>query len=246
MLIPFQIARVRPSVFVTSMAKEIARYNNLAANAQALQVNMAAHVLTRSRAEILHLVELLIASGDPARRELSDLLVDVVDIVLHCVDHNHLKQRPMSEVFPPICVFAQVSHCAATRRVAVGTRAGQLAVHELRGGGGGHGGAGGGGGSHRVQMLAAHKGPVAATSFSPDGKNLATYSAGDSRLCFWQTSTGMFGLGAAQTKCTRSYNTPPVAQAVQWSPTYSPKLVWNGQRTVTLLLPDGTEHRFNC
>ena len=43
------------------MAKEIARYNNLATNAQALNVNIAAHVLTRSKAEILHLVELLIA-----------------------------------------------------------------------------------------------------------------------------------------------------------------------------------------
>ena len=31
-----------------------------------------------------------------------------VDIVLHCVDHNHLKQRPLYEVFPPIQTFNQV------------------------------------------------------------------------------------------------------------------------------------------
>merc|ERR1719361_3392660 len=34
------IARVRPAVFITSISKEIARYNNLAANAQALNINV--------------------------------------------------------------------------------------------------------------------------------------------------------------------------------------------------------------
>jgi len=225
-----QIAQARPAVFVTSVAKEVARYNNLAANAQALQVNLARHTLARSKAEILHLIELLITC---ARQELADLLVDVMDIVLHCVDGGHLRSRPLGEVFGPICLFPQVSHCAQTRRIAVGTRNGQLAMYELRG-------------ASRVQMLSAHTGQVAALSFAPDGKNLATYSAGDNRLMFWQTSTGMFGLGAAQTKCTRSYNTPPVAKAVQWSPAYSPKLAWMSGKTVTLMLPDGTEHRFNC
>ena len=33
-----QIAKVRPAVFITSVAREIARYNNLAANAQALNI----------------------------------------------------------------------------------------------------------------------------------------------------------------------------------------------------------------
>ena len=49
---------------------------------------MATHVLSRSKAEILHLVELLITCS---RKELSELLVDVVDIVLHCIDANHLR-----------------------------------------------------------------------------------------------------------------------------------------------------------
>jgi len=225
-----QIARARPAVFVTCVAKEVARYNNLATNAQALQVNLSRHTLVRSKAEILHLIELLIGC---ATRELADLLVDVVDIVLHCVDAGHLRSRPLGEVFGPLCLFPQVSHCTQTRRIAVGTRIGQLAMYELRG-------------ASRVQMLAAHSGSVAALAFSPDGKNLATYSAGDNRLMFWQTTTGMFGLGTSQTKCTRSYNTPPVAQAIQWSPGYNAKLVWMNGKTVTLMLPDGTEHRFNC
>ena len=101
------IARARPGVFITSVAKEIARYNTLATNAQTLNVNLQMHVLTRSKAEVLHVVEQLIAT-DSALSEMRDLLTDVVDIVLHCVDHNHLKQRPLSEVFPPIQTFNQV------------------------------------------------------------------------------------------------------------------------------------------
>ena len=108
----------------------------------------------------------------------------------------------------------------------------------------------------RVQTLPAHGGAVTAVSYSPDGKNLATYSSADNKLYFWQTSTGMFGLGNAQTKCTRSYNTPPLVatprtnssssrQQQQQSSKFTPKLVWISAKTVTLLLPDA-EHRFNC
>jgi hypothetical protein len=39
-------------VFVTSVAKEIARYNTLQTNAQTLNVNLTTHVLTRSKAEV--------------------------------------------------------------------------------------------------------------------------------------------------------------------------------------------------
>ncbi len=55
----------------------------------------------------------------------------------------------------------------------------------------------------KIQMLTAHTGPIIAVAFSIEGKNLATYSPSDNKLHFWQTSTGMFGLGNAQTKCTR-------------------------------------------
>ena len=66
---------------------------------------------------------------------------------------------------------------------------GTLAMYELRAG--------------KIQMLTAHTGPIIAAAFSVEGKNLATYSPSDNKLHFWQTSTGMFGLGNAQTKCTR-------------------------------------------
>ena len=102
------IATARPGVFITSVSKEIARYNTMATNSQTLNINLQMHVLSRSKAEILHVVEQLIAT-DTALPIMRDLLTDVVDIILHCVDHNHLKARPISEVFPPIQTFNQVS-----------------------------------------------------------------------------------------------------------------------------------------
>ena len=223
-----QIAKVRPAAFITSVAREIARYNNLAANAQTLNINLNLHVLSRSKAEILHLVENLIETN---RGDLMDLLVDVTDIVLHCIDHNHLKNKSMAEIFSPLCSFPQISHCMQTRRLAVGTKTGQLAMYEMR--------------ASKVQMIPAHSGSIIAVSFSPEGKNLATYSVSDNKLSFWQTSTGMFGLGNAQTRCTKSYNVPPIPKTVKWTPMHMPKLVWISAKTVTLLLPDGTESRFN-
>ena len=224
------IAKERPAVFITSMSKEIARFNNLAANAQALNINVSHHVLARSKAEILHLVEVLI---EQKRADLVDLLVDVVDIILHCIDHNHLKSRCLSEVFNPICFFPQISHCIQSRRIAVGTKTGHLAMYEMRG-------------VNKTQMINAHQGRVTAVAFGPDGKTLASFSATDNKMYFWQTSTSMFGLGNAQTKCTKSYNVAPNPRASEWSPHLSPKLVWISPRTVTLLMPDGTENRFNC
>ena len=109
----------------------------------------------------------------------------------------------------------------------------QCAMYEMRG-------------VNKTQMINAHQGRVTALAFGPDGKTLASFSASDNKMYFWQTSTSMFGLGNAQTKCTKSYNVAPNPRASEWSPHLSPKLVWISPRTVTLLMPDGTENRFNC
>ena len=92
---------------------------------------MASLVLYFSRHEILRVVEQLI---DKMPADISHLLVEVVDIILHCVDSSHLKVKGLQEVFPAVCRFSQVSHCASTRRIAVGAKNGHITVYELRGG----------------------------------------------------------------------------------------------------------------
>lgn len=36
--------------------------------------------------------------------------LQVMDIILHCLDPGHLKMKPLNEVFPAVCRFNQVSH----------------------------------------------------------------------------------------------------------------------------------------
>uniref|UniRef100_A0A0K8T9A7 WD repeat-containing protein 7 n=1 Tax=Lygus hesperus TaxID=30085 RepID=A0A0K8T9A7_LYGHE len=222
------IATARPAAFITTMAREVARFNTLAQNAQTLQVNLSNVVLYRAKPEILRCVELLI---DKMHSEMADLLVEVVDVILHCVEPGHLKVKPLSEVFPAICRFNQVSHCNSTRRIAVGGKNGSIALYELR--------------SNKCQTIQAHEGAITANAFSPDGKFLVSYSCSDNKLSFWQTSSGMFGLGNSQTRRVKSYSTSPVSDISRLNPMRLAKLVWINNRTVTLMLADGSETRFN-
>nr|CAH7717856.1 unnamed protein product [Callosobruchus chinensis] len=222
------IATARPAAFITTMAKEVARYNAMQQNAQTLNINMNNNVLHKAKPEILRVVELLI---EKMQNEMADLLVELMDIILHCLDPSQLKNKSLSEVFPAVCRFNQVSHCPATRRIAVGSHTGNLTIYELRQG--------------KQTTMHAHSQAVTALAFSPDGKFLVSYSCGENKLSFWQTSTGMFGLGQSQTKNIKSYSTAPIADVARLNPMRLARLVWMNNRTVSLMLADGSETRFN-
>ncbi|CAG7815558.1 unnamed protein product [Allacma fusca] len=221
------IATARPAAFITTMAREVARYNTLQQNAQAIQINLSNVILNRSKPEILRVIELLI---EKMQSEIVELIIEVMDIVLHCVDHGHLKTRGLGEVFPVLCRFSQVSHCAATRRIAVGAKNGNLAIYELR--------------SSKCQNITAHSSPVTACAFSPDGKFLASYTSTENKMSFWQqSSSGMFGLGHTQTRCVKTISTIPLPDNLKNS-LRGPKLIWTGSRNVSLMLADGSENRY--
>nr|XP_029714978.1 WD repeat-containing protein 7-like [Aedes albopictus] len=222
------IATARPAAFITTMAREVARYNTMQQNAQAISVPITQSVLHRAKREILQCVEMLI---DKMQTEIANLLVEVMDITLHCVDSGDLKNKGLAEVSPSMCKFNQVSHCGASRRISVGASNGHLAIYELR--------------QNKCQMIPAHTKPVTALAFSPDGKFLVSYSCAENRLSFWQTSTGMFGLGQSQTRCIKGYSTAPIPDVARLNPMRLAKLIWINNRTVTLMLADGSETRFN-
>lgn len=60
-----------------------------------------------------------------------------------------------------------------------------------------------------------------------------------------QTSSGMFGLGNSQTRCVKSYSTAPINDVARLNPMRLARLIWINNRTVTLMLADGSETRFN-
>ncbi|XP_017768503.1 PREDICTED: WD repeat-containing protein 7 isoform X2 [Nicrophorus vespilloides] len=223
------IATARPAAFITTMAREVARYNAMQQNAQAINVTLNNTVLLKAKPEILRGVELLI---EKMQNEMSELLVELMDIILHCLDQGHLKTKGLQEVFPVVCRFNQVSHCQLTRRIAVGANNGTLTLYELRQG--------------KCTVISAHTSAITAAAFNPDGKFLVSYSSGENKLCFWQTSSGMlFGLGQSQTRCIKSYSTAPIADVSRFNPMRLARLIWINNRIVTLMLADGSETRFN-
>ena len=99
------IATARPPAFIIIMAKEVARYNAMAQNAQGQHHHHQLHnsVLIRAKLEILRIIELLV---DKIPNECVDLLIEVMDVTVHCLDQNALKTRGLQEVFPAICRLA--------------------------------------------------------------------------------------------------------------------------------------------
>ncbi|XP_049525058.1 WD repeat-containing protein 7-like [Dermacentor silvarum] len=221
------IATARPPTFITTLAREVRRYTMLAQDAQSLNISLHQTVLCRARPEILRIVDMLISK---MQTEVADLIAEVMEIVLHCVDPTQLKMHGLHELFPPICRFNMVSYCRATRRIAVGCKNGNVTIFELK--------------ASKSQVTPAHSAPVDACTFSPDGKHLATYSNGENKLCFWQTAAGLFGLGNAQPRCLRTHKTPQLPDSVVANPLKMARLVWVTSRIVILMVADGTEHRF--
>jgi hypothetical protein len=225
------IATARPPAFIITMAKEVARYNALTQNVQAQhhhQSQLYNSVLVRGRAEILHIIELLI---EKIPNDIADLLVEVMDVTVHCLDQTAIRNKGLQEVFPAICRFCMVSYCNNTRRICVGAKNGSLAFYDLK--------------QSKCQILSAHSGPVNAVAFSPDGKNLASYSYSDNKLMFWQTaSSSLFGIGAQQTRCIKTFTTTPIALGASTNSLKLVRIVWVDGRTVALLVADGTETRY--
>lgn len=226
----FLIATARPSAFITTLAKEVARFNTLQQNAQSLNIALHQTVLSRTRPEILRILEILI---EKMQSDVADLIIETMDIVIHCLDHTQLKTKGLGEIFPTICKFQNVTFCTSTRRIAVGAKNGNLALYELR--------------TPKSQIIPAHAAAITCCSFSPDGKHLVSYSAGENKVSFWSlTATGLFGLGNSQTRCIKSYNSPPMPEHVKATgPLKMARFVWLSNKSATLMFSDGKEFRFN-
>ncbi|XP_039945899.1 WD repeat-containing protein 7 isoform X1 [Hirundo rustica] len=227
------IATARPPAFITTIAKEVHRHTALAANTQSQQ-NIHTTTLARAKGEILRVIEILIEKM-PA--DVVDLLVEVMDIIMYCLEGSLVKKKGLQECFPAICRFYMVSYYERSHRIAVGARHGSVALYDIRTG--------------KCQTIHGHKGAITAVAFAPDGRYLATYSNSDSHLCFWQMNTSLLGSigmlnSAPQLRCVKTYQVPPVQPASPGSHNALrlARLIWTSNRNVILMAHDGKEHRF--
>ncbi|XP_053401409.1 WD repeat-containing protein 7-like isoform X1 [Mercenaria mercenaria] len=225
------IATARPATFVITMAREVTRHNHAMTQNTQSQHHSNPHnsVLVKSKPEILRVVELLV---DKMPADVADQIVEAMEIIIHCLDASQLKAKGLQELFPAICRFSMVTCCSQTKRIWVGAKNGTLAFYELKQ-------------NSKCQVIQAHAGPVIATSISPDGKFLATFSHVDQKLKFWQTaSTSLFGIGSQHTKCVRQIATQPIAVTPHTNLLKLVRLVWTDIRVLVLLTVDGTEHKY--
>nr|KAF6424207.1 WD repeat domain 7 [Rousettus aegyptiacus] len=227
------IATARPPAFITTIAKEVHRHTALAANTQSQQ-NMHTTALARAKGEILRVIEILI---EKMPTDVVDLLVEVMDIIMYCLEGSLVKKKGLQECFPAICRFYMVSYYERNHRIAVGARHGSVALYDIRTG--------------KCQTIHGHKGPITAVAFAPDGRYLATYSNTDSHISFWQMNTSLLGSigmlnSAPQLRCVKTYQVPPVQPASPGSHNALrlARLIWTSNRNVILMAHDGKEHRF--
>ncbi|XP_067401540.1 WD repeat-containing protein 7 isoform X2 [Emydura macquarii macquarii] len=227
------IATARPPAFITTIAKEVHRHTALAANTQSQQ-NIHTTTLARAKGEILRVIEILI---DKMPTDVVDLLVEVMDILMYCLEGSLVKKKGLQECFPAICRFYMVSYYERSHRIAVGARHGSVALYDIRTG--------------KCQTIHGHKGPITAVAFAPDGRYLATYSNTDSHISFWQMNTSLLGSigmlnSAPQLRCIKTYQVPPVQPASPGSHNALKlaRLIWTSNRNVILMAHDGKEHRF--
>ncbi|XP_078530981.1 WD repeat-containing protein 7 isoform X2 [Lissotriton helveticus] len=227
------IATARPPAFITTIAKEVHRHTALAANTQSQQ-NIHTSTLARAKGEILRVIEILI---EKMPSDVVDLLVEVMDIIMYCLEGSLVKKKGLQECFPSVCRFYMVSYCERSNRIAVGGRHGSVALYDIRTG--------------KCQNIHGHKGPITSVSFAPDGRYLATYSNTDSHISFWQMNTSLLGSigmlnSAPQLRCIKTYQVPPVQPASPGSHNALKlaRLIWTSNRNVILMAHDGKEHRF--
>ncbi|XP_067839921.1 WD repeat-containing protein 7 isoform X2 [Heptranchias perlo] len=227
------IATARPPAFITTIAREVHRHTALAANSQS-QPNVHTSILARAKSEILRVIEILI---EKMATDVVDLLVEVMDIIMYCLEGSLVKKKGLQECFPSICRFYMVSYCERSNRIAVGARHGSMALYDIRTG--------------KCQTIHGHSGPITAVSFAPDGRYLATYSNADSHISFWQMNTSLLGSigmlnSAPQLRCMKTYQVPPVHPASPGSQNALKlaRLIWTSNRNVILMAHDGKEHRF--
>lgn len=76
----------------------------MAQNAQTPHSQLSNSVLVRAKSEILRIMELLV---EKIPSDVVDFLVEVMDVTVHCLDPNQVKNRGLQDIFPAICRYGE-------------------------------------------------------------------------------------------------------------------------------------------
>jgi WD40 repeat protein len=96
--------------------------------------------------------------------------------------------------------FPMVRYCKESKRIICGCHNGRLVMYEYKTS------------KWNFQSYSAHNSqPIVAVSISNDSKYIASYSAHDNSLIFWQSSGGnIFNIGSSSLKQSKVCNAAPI------------------------------------
>uniref|UniRef100_A0A3B4YGR8 WD repeat domain 7 n=1 Tax=Seriola lalandi dorsalis TaxID=1841481 RepID=A0A3B4YGR8_SERLL len=212
------IATARPPAFITTIAREVHRYNAAQANSQSQQ-NVHTTTLARAKTEILRVIDILIEK----------MPGDVVDLLVETAFSTILIKK--------IRMFYMVGYCDRSHRIAVGARQGSVVLYDVRTGKcqNIHG--------HKGPITAVSFAPDGRylATYSNADSHISFWQMNTGLL----GSIGMLN-SAPQLRCIKTYQVPPVQPASPGSQNHLKlaRLIWTSNRNVILMAHDGKEHRF--
>uniref|UniRef100_A0A8C1VG78 WD repeat domain 7 n=1 Tax=Cyprinus carpio TaxID=7962 RepID=A0A8C1VG78_CYPCA len=209
------IATARPPAFITTIAREVHRHTAMQSQGSQSQQNVHTTTLARAKTEILRVMEILI---EKMPSDVVDLLVEVMDIIMYCIEGSLVKKKGLSECFPAIC-----------RSVCLYEFVCAYAGQHIHG--------------HKGPITAVSFAPDGRylATYSNADSHISFWQMNTSLL----GSIGMLN-SAPQLRCIKTYQVPPVQPASPGSQNALKlaRLIWTSNRNVILMAHDGKEHRF--
>ncbi|CAF1110946.1 unnamed protein product [Adineta steineri] len=233
------IATSRSNVVIITLAREIAKHalvqSGTASSSTARTVTPSQTSITiknEQKNDILRLIKILI---EKCPHDVADLILEVTDITLNCIDLSTLRHKGVQavpETFGLLLRYPMVTFCHESPKLCVGTKTGVLALYDLK--------------TPKYQPFQAHpkNETITCIEFSPDGKYLASYSASAEILYFWQTSANTF-FGSSNTIHLVSRHAAQQRDRSISSPTKKVDLNWTDRTTVRMYWhADKSEKKF--
>ena len=186
--------------------------NVAAAHANLLLEALAADTTSAASPLALKAVARAVQHQPPA---LMEHIAKIMDFVFSCLSASPGVERVAASAHATLSSLAQccssVAMHSGSQRVAVGGHDGVIYIYDIKT-------------AACVLHFRAHGKPIAATAFSSDGRNLASYSIEERQVRLWQLASGsLFGMVTHGPKNTRSQT---VAALVDTSQRAALRLVW--------------------
>ncbi|KAF0989755.1 hypothetical protein HZS_7836, partial [Henneguya salminicola] len=178
-----------PETVISMLNKEISRYTSTNSYVSIGQSALAAAVayshirqhpnplssypsmLQLARNEIIRILDIM---SKKMPDKFSELIIDIVDLILACSAHKIIKKDSnFVKTFPFLKQFNMVDYCEHTRRLAVGTTTGQFGMFDVR--------------NLRCSLIQSSNGPITCLKFSSDGRYMVTFCLQEMKICVWNT-----------------------------------------------------------